>query len=187
MKTIEKNGIYFISGIKEIVLSVGGQFNDVKERPIVALMQSHEIPEIFWSIPVGDLSHRNQEQLNRIQKYLNYPKDDIRSCFYHIGNTNKKSLFFISDIFPINADYIDREYLSFNNQVHVIKNKTLISALNEKTGRILSYEQSKITQTGKFYFRQNIFGVYSKVKEQLESKNVIPKADEEAQYTKKEV
>jgi len=89
MKTIEKNGIYFVTGIKEIVLSVGGQFNDVKERPIVALMQSHEIPEIFWGIPVGDLSHRSQDQLNRIQKYLNYPKDDIRSCFYHILDSHK--------------------------------------------------------------------------------------------------
>jgi len=38
MKTVEKNGIYFITGIKEIVVSVGGQFNDTKERPVVTLL-----------------------------------------------------------------------------------------------------------------------------------------------------
>ena len=114
MLKIEKNGIYFVSGIKELVQSVEGQFEDKKERPIVALLQSVEHPEIFWAIPVGAITHRNQSQLNRIQSFIDCPKDDIRSCFYHIGNTNIKSLFFISDVFPITSDYITRKYLTYN-------------------------------------------------------------------------
>ena len=38
MKIIEQNGIYFVTRIKEVIISVGGQFNDFKERPIVALI-----------------------------------------------------------------------------------------------------------------------------------------------------
>ena len=52
MKNIEQNGIYFISGIKEIITSVGGQSNDFKERPIVALVKSNENPDIFWIMAV---------------------------------------------------------------------------------------------------------------------------------------
>jgi len=72
-------------------------------------------------------------------------------------------LFFISDVFPITADYISREYLTYNSQHYIIKNQDLLTELNEKLKRVLAYEQSKIKQTGKFYFRQNIFGVYAKM------------------------
>ena len=43
-------------------------------------------------------------------KGLNYDESDIRSCFYHIGNTDVTSLFFISDAIPITENYIEREY-----------------------------------------------------------------------------
>lgn len=161
---IERNGLYFVSGVKEIVLSVGGQFGDTKKRPIVALLPSQDDPEIFWAIPVGDLEHRDAEKMKRLQMYIDFPKEDIRSCFYHIGNTNKKSLFFMSDVFPITEAYIERKYLTFNAQHYVIKNKKLLLDLDEKLKRILSYEQSKIKQTGRYFFRQNIFGVYEKIK-----------------------
>ena len=161
MESIVKNGMYFINGIRDVVLSVGGKFDDFKDRPIVALLQSKDDINIFWAIPVGDLSHRSKEGRDRIDKYLKYPIKDIRSCFYHIGKTNKESLFFLSDAFPITVDYISREYLTFNSQHYVIKNKQLILALEEKLKRILSYEQSKIKQTGNFFFRQNIFGIYN--------------------------
>jgi len=164
MKIIEQNGLYFVTGIKDVVISVGGQFNDYKERPIVALLKSNENPDIFWAVPLGNLEHRDDEKTKRIQRYLDCPKEDIRSCFYHIGTTTQKSIFFVSDVFPINSDYIAREYLTFNSRHYIIKNPQLLSELNEKLRRILAYEQSKIKQTGRFFFRQNIFGVYDKIK-----------------------
>ncbi|MCL2054546.1 MAG: hypothetical protein FWG90_08985 [Oscillospiraceae bacterium] len=182
MGIILKNGIYFVGGVKDVILSVGGKFDDFKERPIVTLLQSQDDSDIFWAVPIGDLSHRNEESRNRINKYLKYPFEDIRSCFYHIGKTNKESLFFLSDTFPITADYILREYRVFNSQHYVIKNKQLIYDLERKLKRILSYEQSKIKQTGDFFFRQNIFGLYDYIRKQskpLEIEASDPEAKEE--------
>jgi len=36
----------------------------------------------------------------------------------------------------------------------------LLLDLTDKLKRILSFEQSKLKQSGKFYFRQNIYGIY---------------------------
>ena len=165
MDNIKNNGIYFISGIKDVIQSVGGEYRDTKERPVVALLQSEEHPEIYWAIPIGDLLHRKEADIKRIEKYLAFPQQDIRSNFYHIGNTNIRSIFFISDVFPITSDYISREYLTYNAQHYVIKNQGLITELNEKLKRILAYELSRVKKSDKYYFRQNIFGIYNKLVE----------------------
>lgn len=162
--------MYFVSGIKDVVTGVGGEFADTKERPVVAILRSSTNDNIYWAIPVGNVEHRKKEQLDRINRFMSRPKNDISSCYYHIGNTNKKSIFFISDVFPITSKYVLREYLTFNSQHYLIKNKQLLSELEGKLKRILAFEQSKIKQTGKFYFRQNIFGVYDFLKNELKNK-----------------
>ena len=37
---IVSNGMYFLSEMKKLILDVGGESNDPKERPVVALIQS---------------------------------------------------------------------------------------------------------------------------------------------------
>ena len=108
---MEEHGMYF--GKKEfyqIIRDNGGVWNDAKERPIICLMKSLEHEGLYWAIPVGNYEHRDENAKLRIEKYMNYDKKDIRSCFYHIGNTNEKSIFFISDAVPFTEKYIDREY-----------------------------------------------------------------------------
>ena len=114
------NGMYFICGIQELVRAVGGKHEDLKDRPVTALIQSEKDSSIFWAIPVGDLEHRDSEGVERINTFLNYPKDDIRHYYYHIGKTNRKSIFFISNTIPITPAYIDREYLVYNAQHYII-------------------------------------------------------------------
>jgi hypothetical protein len=160
MMIVKQNGMYFVDGIKELVRDVGGEYNDFKDRPVAALIQSESDPTIYWAIPVGDLEHRDEKGLDRIQRFMNCPKSDIRHHYYHIGRTNKKSIFFISNVIPITPAYIDREYLVFDSNHYVIKNKQLIADLNTKLKRILSFEKSKIKQSNKHYFQQNIFGIY---------------------------
>lgn len=109
---------------------------------------------MFWAIPVGDWSHRNSGAQNRIKQFLNYADSDLRSCYYHVGRTNIKSIFFISDAIPITEKYIAREYIGYDNSIHIIKNPNLISELNRKLGRILAFENSKPN-----YFRQKITAV----------------------------
>ena len=149
---MKEHGMYF--GKKEfyqIIRNLGGTWNDSKERPILCLIKSLEHDNLYWAIPVGNYEHRDEKAKSRIQKYMNYDKKDIRSCFYHIRNTNKKSIFFISDVVPFTDKYIDREYLNKTKKIHIIKNKTLLSELEYKLKRILAFEKTKPN-----YFRQHI-------------------------------
>ena len=135
----------------QIIRDVGGVWNDSKERPIICLIKSLESEYLYWAIPVGNYNHRNEVAKARIHGYINRRNDDIASCFYHIGNTNEKSIFFISDVVPITDKYIEREYLNKTKGIHIVKNKVLLQALENKLKRILAYENSNPN-----YFRQHI-------------------------------
>ena len=155
-----RNGIYFLKqDFYSVIKKVGGICQDRKKRPVIALVPSLEDCRIYWAIPMGDFSHRTPKQIERLEKFMNSPKSELRSCFYHVGNTDKKSIFFISDVFPVTEKYIEREYIAHNQPV-VIKNKNLIVELNRKVSRILAYEKSYLRAKGKAFFRQNIYGIY---------------------------
>ncbi|MBR1885792.1 MAG: hypothetical protein IJ812_05240 [Schwartzia sp.] len=163
------NGVYFLdASMAQMIKAVGGVFEDKKERPVVALVPSIECPEIFWAIPMGDLSHRSAEHRERINSYIQSDPQKIGSCFYHIGKTDKKSIFFISDVVPVIDKYVFRKYTKGNRHL-VIKNKVLLAELNRKVARILAYEKAKIKTTGNFFFRQNIFGIYEELNKSLEN------------------
>ena len=149
---MEEHGMYFgKSEFYQIIRNQGGVWNDSKERPIICLMKSIECNALYWAIPVGNYEHRDEEQKKRIEKYMNYDKKDICSCFYHVGNTNEKSIFFISDAVPFTEKYIDREYKNKTKKIHIVKNKVLLSELEYKLGRILELENRKPN-----HFRQHI-------------------------------
>nr|DAY12379.1 MAG TPA: hypothetical protein [Caudoviricetes sp.] len=151
---IEK-GIYFgIEDIYELIRSLGGEWNDSKERPIVCLIKSNEHDCLYWAIPVGNWEHRDEKAKSRIQGYVNSDERSIRSCFYHLGKTTVKSIFFISDTIPITDKYVDREYLGYNSQIYIIKNQKLLKELERKLKRILAYEKAN-----KNYFRQHITAI----------------------------
>ena len=87
-----EHGMYFGKGeFYQIIRDNGGSWNDSKERPIICLIKYTECNNLYWAIPVGNYEHRNEQAKERIQKFIQYNKKDIRSCFYHIGNTNEKS------------------------------------------------------------------------------------------------
>lgn len=119
------------------------------------MMKSAENPALYWAIPIGNWQHRNTTAQNRIKKFINFPDDDLRSCYYHIGATDVKSIFFISDTVPIIEKYIARDYIGkYTNKLYTIKNKTLLSDISNKLRRILSFEKSRPN-----YFRQHITDV----------------------------
>ncbi len=152
---MKEHAIYFAKNeFYQIIRNIGGSWNGSKERPIVCLIKSVENEHLYWAIPIGNYEHRTKEAKERIQKYIDMDKKNIQSCFYHIGNTNEKSIFFISDVIPITDKYIDREYLNKTKSVHIIKNKVLLKNLEYKLSRILSLEKSKPN-----FFRQHITDV----------------------------
>lgn len=161
-----KHGIYFgKKAFYKIIRDIGGEWNDSKERPIVCLLKLSENDKIYWAIPMGNFDHRDDNAKNRIEKFLSYSNRDIRSCYYHIGNTDVRSIFFISDAVPITDKYIDRDYIGkYTNTQYVIKNKKLISELERKLKRILSWENSRQN-----YFRQHITDIKNYLLEELSS------------------
>lgn len=156
---------YASNSFFEMIRKNGGEWNDKKHRPIVCLVKSAEHPEVFWAIPMGKLNHRESAQQDRLTFYLSLPSKDIRSCYYHIGRTTAKSIFFISDAIPITSKYIESCHLGPDQKPYVIKNPKLISELNRKLLRILSMENSKPNS-----FRQHITDVKRYLIDELSAK-----------------
>lgn len=180
MAEIREKGMYFAKNdLYEIVRNVGGQWNDRKFRPIVTLIQSSDNPDIYWAIPMGDYNHRDSAAKDRMEKYLNMPTEKIGSCFYHIGRTNKRSIFFVSKVIPVTEKYIEREFLVGpikNNQQLVIKNRGLIEELERKVKRIVAYEKDYVKAKGNPRFEQNLLAVHSYLEQELinESIQAVP-------------
>lgn len=138
---IEKGLYYANSDLQKLIRSVGGIWNDTKQRPIVCLIKSSDDPDLYWAIPMGNYDHRTEEQKKRLDHYLNLPEKDIRSCYYHLGRTTAQSIFFISDAIPITDKYIYKVYLGKNQRHFIIKNQALIKELERKLYRILRQER----------------------------------------------
>lgn len=135
----EKSMYFAKNDIYTKIRSVGGVWTDSKERPIVCLIESKEIPGLYWAIPVGMYNHRDGQAIERLNTYLNYPEKDLRSCYYHVGKTTTKSIFFISDVIPIPQKYIAKDYTGYDNKLFTIKNKPLLLELERKLLRILTF------------------------------------------------
>ncbi|HEY4532728.1 MAG TPA: hypothetical protein VIG61_01080 [Fusobacterium sp.] len=148
---ISERRVYFAKpSFYQIIRELGGTWNDSKERPIVCLLKLKN-SNLYWAIPMGNWKHRDTKAKERILQYLNRKKSDITSCFYHVGNTTVKSIFFISDVIPITEEYILSEYLGYNGKVYEIKNPKLLKELEYKLKRILMFESKREN-----YFRQHI-------------------------------
>ena len=138
---MDENGFYIIKDefIDIINNKIGGKYNDKKQRPIYCCIKDKNIIGLYWAIPTSDLSHRSKKQIEKYKKYENLPKKDIRSCYYHVGYTNKPAIYKVSNSFPVTDEYIERVYESKGKPL-VLKNKTEINLLRKKLLRILSYE-----------------------------------------------
>ncbi len=152
---MQEKGLYYITeDFKNLVKSVGGEWNDTKKRPIICLIKSHENNQMYWAIPMGKFNHRDAKQIVRLQRYLDYPDKDIRSCYYHVGRTTAKSIFFISDAVPITDKYILSEHCGKDGVAFVLKNPKLSEELERKLSRILSFENTRPN-----HFRQHITAI----------------------------
>lgn len=96
MAMVERGLYYATTEFKTLIRSLGGEYNDPKRRPMVCLIKSTEDPCLYWAIPMGNMNHRTADQQQRVMRFLNMPANDIRSCYYHIGRTTARSIFFIS-------------------------------------------------------------------------------------------
>lgn len=161
---VEKGLYYATDEFAQMIRSVGGTWNDTKHRPIVCLVKSKENDHLYWAIPMGKLNHRDEAQQNRLNFYLGLPERDIRSCYYHVGRTTTRSIFFISDAIPITDKYIERPHTGADDKPFVIKNPKLASELERKLFRILSVENAQNN-----HFRQHITDVKQHLLDELQN------------------
>lgn len=147
-----ERGLYYVSqDYGKLVKSIGGVWTDTKRRPVVCLIKSNEAGELYWAIPMGKFNHRDYEQQQRLSFYMNLPGKDIRSCYYHVGRTTAKSIFFVSDAIPITDKYIDSVHVGSDGKHFIMKNPNLTGELQRKLFRILAVENAKNDS-----FRQHI-------------------------------
>lgn len=137
-----ENGFYKVKQeFIDLIRELGGTYKDAKERPVFCCVEDKYVKGLYWAIPTSDLSHRNTEQIVKINAWVNLPGNDIRSAYYHIGHTNRPALYRISNCFPIVDEYIDGNYMS--KGIHLkLGNKTEIGIIRKKLSRIL-FDESK--------------------------------------------
>lgn len=165
---MKQNGMYYITEeYKELVRSLGGEWNDQKKRPVVCLVPSTENDKMYWAIPVGKVNHRDQKEMERIKRFMSYKSRDLRSCYYHIGRTTNRSIFFMTDAVPITDKYILEEHLGADKKLYIIKNPMLLQELSYKLNRILAFENKKEN-----YFRQHITDIKNYLLDELKAENV---------------
>ncbi len=145
----------------DLLSSLGSEIDTEKgtKRPVYCCLKDSKINGLYWAIPTSDLAHRSQKQIEKYNDYINKDKNDLRSCYYHIGRTTKPALFKISSCFPITEQYIDHEYVSCGKVV-VLKNTILVSELERKLRKILAFESTRPN-----YFSQHITNIKNKLLE----------------------
>jgi len=124
-----------------LINDLGGIYRDDKERPVYCCIQDKNSPQIYWAIPTSSISNRSPTQLDRIKRFCDLPDRDIRSCYYHIGHTNRPAIYKISNALPVTETFINSEYTS-QGQHLVLRDKKLITEIERKLARIL-FDESR--------------------------------------------
>nr|DAJ60352.1 MAG TPA: hypothetical protein [Caudoviricetes sp.]DAZ74995.1 MAG TPA: hypothetical protein [Caudoviricetes sp.] len=160
-----ENGLYVVKrDILNVITSLGGDcdINSGDKRPVFCCVKDNKIEGLYWAIPTSDISHRNKAQIEYYNMCMQCDDKDLRSCYYHIVQSNRTALYKISSCYPITNKYIDHEYTV--NKIHVvIQKKKDIFEINRKFRRIISMENRKPN-----YFRQHITDVKNYLIRELE-------------------
>jgi len=157
---MKQSGFYKLSQeYIDLIKKLGGTYRDNKERPIYCCIQDKDYPEIFWAIPTSSISHRPTTQFERIKSFCSFPDRDIRSCYYHIGHTNRPAIFKISNALPITKANTDGEYISQGRHL-VLRDKELIAEIHRKLSRILFDEHRHPNK-----YEQHISTIYNYLKD----------------------
>ena len=135
-----ENGFYKIKQeFMDLIKSLGGIYQDAKDRPIFCCFEDKYSSGLYWAIPTSDLSHRSHQQIAKINAWVSLPSRDMRSNYYHIGHTNRPAIYRISNCFPVTDKYIDDVYIS-QGQHLVLADKTEIEIIRRKLARIIQDE-----------------------------------------------
>lgn len=157
---MKEHGLYIIKKSFLILITEMGGVCDMEKdnhRPVYCCIKDSKYEGLYWAIPTSDLSHRTEAQIEKYNKFIALPDNDLRSCYYHIGKTTKKALFKVSSCFPITEEYVDHEFVS--QGVHVIiRRAETVTELERKLRKILAFESRRPN-----YFPQHITDIKNKL------------------------
>ena len=159
-----EHGLFILKqSFLDLLVSLGAECDTEKgmKRPVYCCLKDSVVEGLYWAIPTSDLAHRSAEQIAKYNEYMQKGKDDLRSCYYHIGRTTKPALFKISSCFPVIENYVDHEYTSCGKVV-VLKNAMLVSELERKLRKILAFESTRPN-----YFSQRITDIKAALLKEL--------------------
>ncbi len=129
-----ENGFYTVKKeFTKLIADLGGLYQDDKDRLVKGL---------FWAIPTSEYSHRTPEQIKKYEYYISLGENDMRSAFYHIGETNRKAIYRISSCFPITDKYVYSWYEAKDGKQLFLESKTDTKILRRKLSRIL-FDESR--------------------------------------------
>jgi hypothetical protein len=135
------NGFYKIKQeYYDLIVNLGGVYNDNKSRPIFCCIEDNKIPGLFWAIPTSDYLHRTPEQKAKYQEYSCMGEKNIRSAWYFVGHTNIQAVYRISSCLPITEKYVKCPYISKGSQL-ILRDKKDILTIRKKLGMILITEK----------------------------------------------
>lgn len=137
------------------------KYNKNESRPVFCCIRDKEYKQLFWAIPTSKIN--KDKNIDRIKRYINMPKSNICSSFYHIGKTNFPCIFCISSVFPVIDKYIEREYI-VNNKHLILNNNKQNREIKNKLIKILSIENSNPNR-----FEQKITYIKNKLMEEIKS------------------
>jgi len=139
---MKETGFYKITQeYVDLIHKLGGIYRDNKERPIYCCVRDKYEPRIMWAVPASNFGNKPTRTIERIQKFCDFPYRDIRSCYYHIGTTDRPAFYKISNVLPLTEKYIAGEYTSKGKHL-VLKDKAQISEIHRKLSHIL-FDEAK--------------------------------------------
>lgn len=139
-----ENGFYTVKNeFIELIADLGGLYQDDKNRPVFCCFKDRFVSGLFWAIPTSDYFHRTVKQIEKAKRYSSLGNNDIRSAFYHIGETNRKAIYRISNCFPIIDKYVYSWYDDKDGKQLFLANKSDIAIIRKKLSRILFDESRK--------------------------------------------
>jgi len=109
---------------------------------------------IYWLIPLSKQVVNYNAKISKEEQ-----KRGVGNCiYYHIGKIGGNDrVFIISDMFPVDDDYISGEYI-ISGIHYVVKNKSLISEVKSKAMRYM-----KLIEVGQLHSRNDVQGIKQKL------------------------
>lgn len=98
-----------------------------------------EYEEFYWMIPISSKVEKYEQiYAEKVKKYPTY--DGIRFGYVN----GQKRAFLIQNVFPITANYIDKQYFIENDTVPVTVNKKLKAELNGLVRKVIRFHKKGI-------------------------------------------